>query len=127
MIAAYAKKGVSMSLSKAHAAAFRREVPQEGRVWSIRDAHGFPAPRDPDGTRAMPFWSKPTRAKRVIGQVEGYQGFEVVEIPMTDWLGDWLPGLEHEGLLVGVNWAGTRATGFDLAPTRVAGWFTPQP
>jgi len=116
-----------MSLSGAHTAAFRREVPQEGRVWSIRDARGFPAPRDADGTRSMPFWSKPTRAKRVVSQVEAYRDFEVVEIPMTSWLDDWLPGLDRDGLLVGVNWAGARATGFDLAPTRVASWFAKQP
>jgi hypothetical protein len=116
-----------MSLSGAHTAAFRREVPQEGRVWSIRDARGFPAPEDAAGTRAMPFWSKPTRAKRVVGQVEAYHDFDVVEIPFDDWLGDWLPGLEHDGLLVGVNWAGSHATGFDLDPTHVAGWFREQP
>lgn len=112
-----------MSLSAAHAAAFRREVPREGRVWSIRDAAGCPAPADPAGRRAMPFWSKLSRAERVIAAVPAYRGFAVVEIPVGDWLAGWLPGLRHDGLRVGVNWAGTRATGFDLAPTEVAGWF----
>jgi hypothetical protein len=112
-----------MSLSGAHTAAFRREVPQEGRVWAIRDAQGFPAPPDAGGGRAMPFWSKPTRVKRVVGQVPGYGGFDVVEIPFAEWLDRWLPGLERDGLLVGVNWAGARATGFDVAPAQVAGWF----
>jgi hypothetical protein len=112
-----------MSLSGAHTAAFRREVPQEGRVWAIRDARGFPAPMDADGSRAMPFWSKPTRARRVVDQVPGYGDFDVVEIPFGEWLERWLPGLEHDGVRVGVNWAGARATGFDLAPTEVAGWF----
>ena len=113
-----------MSLSAAHAAAFRREVPREGRVWSIRDAAGYPAPPDENGCRAMPFWSKPSRAERVVGAVPAYRGFDVVEIPVEDWLSSWLPGLRHDGLLVGVNWAGTRATGFDVAPAQVAGWFT---
>ena len=116
-----------MSLSGAHTAAFRREVPQEGRVWTIRDAEGFPAPPDGDGTRAMPFWSKPTRAKRVIGQVEDYHDFDVVEIDAAAWLEQWLPGLEREGLLVGLNWAGAHATGYDMAPAEVAGWFREQP
>jgi hypothetical protein len=112
-----------MSISAAHSAAFRRDVPKEGRVWTIRDATGFPAPKSADGTRAMPFWSKPTRAKRVIENVPAYQGFDVVEIPISDWLRSWLPGLSRDGLLVGVNWAGAKATGFDMAPTQVAGWF----
>jgi len=116
-----------MSLSAAHTAAFRRDVPREGRVWSIRDAAGHPAPPDESGRRAMPFWSKPTRAERVVGAVTAYRGFDVVEIPLADWLGTWLPGLHSDGLLVGVNWAGTRATGYDLTPGEVAGWFAGPP
>jgi len=116
-----------MSLSAAHSAAFRREVPREGRVWTIRDAAGHPAPMDATGHRAMPFWSKPSRAERVIGAVAAYRDFAVVEIPVHDWLDSWLPGLQQDDLLVGVNWAGARATGFDLAPTEVAGWFAELP
>lgn len=116
-----------MSLSAAHSAAFRREVPREGRVWSIRDAAGHPAPRDETGSRAMPFWSKRSRAERIVGAVAAYRGFDIVEIPVRDWLDSWLPGLRGDGLLVGVNWAGTRATGFDLTPDQVAGWFAELP
>ncbi len=116
-----------MSLSAAHTAAFRREVPAEGRVWSIRDARGFPAPALADGSRAMPFWSKQSRARRVVAAVPAYGEFEVVEIPAAEWLDSWLPGLTRDGLLVGVNWAGAHAVGFDLTPSRVAGWFTELP
>jgi len=116
-----------MSLSAAHAAAFRREVPGEGRVWSIRDSGGFPAPADASGVRAMPFWSKQSRAQRVVSAVPAYRGFDVVEIPVSDWLDSWLPGLQRDGLLVGVNWAGARATGFDMTPTQLAGWFAELP
>ena len=116
-----------MSLSAAHSAAFRREVPREGRVWSIRDAAGHPAPLDATGSRAMPFWSKRSRAERVVGAVAAYRGFGVVEIPVRDWLDSWLPGLRSDGLLVGVNWAGPRATGFDVAPGQVTGWFADLP
>jgi len=116
-----------MSLSAAHSAAFRRELPGEGRVWSIRDDAGFPAPKDPDGGRAMPFWSKPSRARRVVGAVPAYRGFDVVEIPVADWLGSWLPGLRRDGLLVGLNWAGARATGHDVAPAQIAEWFAELP
>ncbi len=112
-----------MSLSAAHTAAFRREVPQEGRVWTIRDARGFPAPRAGDGTRAMPFWSKQSRAQRVVTAVAAYHGFEVVEVPLRDWIDSWLPGLRGDGVLVGINWAGARATGNDMAPAQVAAWF----
>ncbi|GAA2630357.1 DUF2750 domain-containing protein [Paractinoplanes durhamensis] len=113
-----------MSLSGAHRAAFRREVSAEGRVFAIRDPSGFPAPADPDGAhRAVPFWSKPTRAQLVVKHVTAYQGFEVVPISVDDWLSNWMVSLEHDGLLVGVNWAGARATGYDLTPGQVLRWF----
>jgi hypothetical protein len=112
-----------MSLSAAHKAAFRREAAREGRVFSIRDAEGFPAPADDAGRRAVPFWSKPTRAQRVVGQVAAYQGFEVVPVPVEDWLAGWLSSLERDGMLVGLNWAGARATGYDMTPAQVLRWF----
>ena len=40
-----------------------RALLRRGReVWSVRDANGFPAPENADGRRAMPFWSKKSRA-----------------------------------------------------------------
>jgi Protein of unknown function (DUF2750) len=112
-----------MSLSGAHKAAFRREATQEGRVFSIRDGNGFPAPADGAGRRAVPFWSKPTRAQRIVKAVEAFSGFEIVQIPVDVWLSDWLIHLERDRLLVGVNWAGGRATGFDMPPGEVLRWF----
>src|SRR3954462_3517550 len=112
-----------MSLSGAHKAAFRREALQQGQIFAIRDDQGYPAPPGDDGRRAVPFWSRPTRARRVADQAAAYQGFEVVSIELDDWLGGWLPCLERDGLLAGVNWAGARATGFDLTPAQVSEWF----
>jgi hypothetical protein len=112
-----------MSLSGAHKAAFRREATQDGQVFTIRDGAGFPAPADTDGRRAVPFWSKPTRAERVVAHVDAYRGFEIVPVSVQEFLGGWLSSLERDGLLVGVNWAGSRASGFDLTPTQVIRWF----
>ena len=90
-----------MSLSAAHTAAFRREVPGEGRVYTIRDGGGHPIPKDPDGRRTMPFWSTWSRARRVVAQAPAYREFEIVSIPVTEWIDRWLPSLERDGLLVG--------------------------
>ena len=113
-----------MSLSGAHKAAFRREVVQDGQVYSIRDEEGYPAPADDQGRRAVPFWSKPTRARRAVDQVAAYRGFEVMSVELDDWLAGWLPCLDRDGMLVGVNWSGARATGFDMTPVQVAEWFS---
>jgi len=112
-----------MPLSRAHRSAFRREVRRAGRVFSIRDEGGFPIARDADGTRAVPFWSKPSRARRVVEQVAAYRTFDVVEIDLDEWADRWLPRLKRDGLLVGVNWAGARATGYDMTVAEVAAWF----
>src|SRR4051794_11878473 len=117
------QKGVGMSLSNAHRAAFRREAAQAGQVFAIRDPGGFPAPAGDDGRRAVPFWSKPTRAQLIVKHVPAYGGFEVVPIPVEEWLSTWMTRLEHDSLLVGVNWAGARATGYDLTPGQVLRWY----
>jgi hypothetical protein len=84
-------------------------------VWTLRDERGFPAPATPEG-RAQPFWSSQSRVERILKSVEAYREFEPVEIKLTDFLERWLPALERDGLRVGVNWSGPRATGYDLEP-----------
>ena len=104
-----------MSAAASQAAAFYREVARQRVVWTIRDASGYPAPGTAEG-RAQPFWSSRSRAERVISMVEAYRGFEPVEIPWAAFCSKWVAGLSRDGIRVGVNWSGARATGFDLTP-----------
>ncbi|GAA5026389.1 DUF2750 domain-containing protein [Actinopolymorpha pittospori] len=103
-----------MSVAAAQASAFYEEFLTNGQVFALRDDAGFPAPLNSEGVRAMPFWSKRSRAEKIIANVPAYSGMEPVEIPGQDWLEKWLPGLEKDGLLVGLNWSGVRAIGYDL-------------
>lgn len=107
-----------MSVTGINAADFYREVTSNGRVWTIRDAGGFPAPQG-DGGRAMPFWSSRGRVERVIARVPAYRAFDPFEIDLAAFIGRWLPGLERDGLKVGVNWSGDRAMGYDVEPNTV--------
>lgn len=109
-----------MSVSAAHADAFYVEVLREGEVWGIRDDGGFPAPKNSDGQRAMPFWSLRSRAERVISHVDAYAEFVPEVIPLNVWRERWLAGLEKDGVHVGLNWSGQRAIGFDLPAVDVA-------
>lgn len=104
-----------MSQAAAQATAFYREVALNKRVWAVRDSGGFPAPKTPEG-RAMPFWSSLARAERIIEIVPAYRGFVTVELTWDEFRDKWLPNLENDGLRVGVNWTGVRATGYDLPP-----------
>lgn len=109
-----------MSQAASHASAFYREVAATRMLWTIRDAGGYPAPIGADGRRAQPFWSSRARAERVISSVPAYAGFQPVEISWDKFLSAWVPGLTRDGVLVGVNWSGERALGYDVEPDRVA-------
>ncbi len=108
-----------MSLSAAHADAFYRDVAANQRVWTVNDDEGFPAPLNADGRRSAPFWSSLERVQVIIANVDAYAGFRPREISWTDFRDKWLPGLERDGLLVGVNWSGSNATGYDIEPADV--------
>ena len=64
----------------------------------------------------MPFWSTESRARRVIEGVEAYRSFEPVRLELEIFTGRWLAGLQTDGLIVGLNWSGERATGYDMKP-----------
>ena len=108
-----------MSVVAAHADAFYREVLEGQRVYTVRDEDGFPAPKAASGVRSMPFWSKASRAQKVIDQVDAYRAMSIAEFSLNEWKSRWLPGLERDGLLVGINWSGTNAAGYDLSPSDV--------
>lgn len=106
--------------SASQAAAFYREVAQTGIVWTVRDDGGFPAPLKADGTRVQPFWSSRSRVERIIQAVPAYKDFVPVEIKLDAFLKRWVPGLTKDGILIGINWSGACATGYDIAPARAA-------
>jgi hypothetical protein len=95
-------------------------------VWTIEDANGAPAPAGEDGRRVMPFWSTRSRAQRIIDTVPAYAGFVPRSLSLQAFEDRWLPGLQRDGLLVGINWSGARATGYEVGPETVAGWLIAQ-
>jgi len=108
-----------MSIAAIHADAFTSEALTGDAVWAIRDANGFPTSTNASGETAMPFWSTESRARRVIAGATAYRGFEPVRLEFQAFVQHWLPGLERDGLLVGLNWSGERTTGYDMHPKDV--------
>jgi hypothetical protein len=108
-----------MSVAAAQADRFFSEVVANGAVWAIRDSGGFPAPENGSGERAMPFWSLESRARTIIDNIPAYEGFVPVRLTLAEFVENWLPGMEKDGLLAGINWSGERATGYDMLPTEL--------
>lgn len=105
-----------MSTAAAHADAFVSEALATNTVWAIRDASGFPTSTNSSGETAMPFWSMESRARRVIEGLDAYRGFEPVQLELETFTARWLAGLQNDGLMVGLNWSGERASGYDMKP-----------
>jgi hypothetical protein len=105
-----------MSQAAALASQFYRDVAKNGRMWTIRDEGGFPAPLTSDGQRAQPFWSSLSRVQRIIKTVPAYAGFQPYELSWLEFRDRWIPGLKKDDVNVGVNWSGPRALGYDVKP-----------
>ncbi|MCA2223484.1 DUF2750 domain-containing protein [Nonomuraea sp. NEAU-L178] len=103
-----------MSQSGAQAAAFFRDVASHRTVWTVQDDNGCPTPMMPSGRRSMPFWSSLSRVKKIIKTVPVYGAMEPREIGVDEWVREWLPELKTDGLLIGINWSGARAVGWDF-------------
>lgn len=108
-----------MSTSAAQATHFFNEIAAHKCVWAIRDDGGFPVPMNRSGERAMPFWSLESRARKIIATVPAYKDFSTERLSLQEFTENWLPGLEQDALLVGINWSGDRATGYDMEPKEV--------
>ena len=108
-----------MSQSASQAAVFYRQVAKEKKLWTVKDIGGFPAPKASTGERTMPFWSSLSRVQKIIKTVPAYAGFEPHEISLEDFTNKWIPGLIKDETLVGVNWSGAKAAGYDLEPESV--------
>ena len=108
-----------MSVSAANAETFFREIVASQVVWTVEDDGGIPSPLNGDGERAMPFWSTEKRAQAVIANSPPFGLFRTRSIPLSEWVERWLPGIESDGLLAGLNWIGARARGYDLTPAQV--------
>jgi hypothetical protein len=101
------------------AQAFYREVAAARALWTIRDDGGYPAPIGSGGKRAMPFWSSESRALTVIRRVAAYKEFVPVRIDWDSFCSRWLPRLLQDKMRAGVNWSGSRASGYDVDPRKL--------
>jgi len=104
-----------------HARAFYREVAVSEEIYGLEFDDGDGTPLWPlTGDRnARPFWSS---FRRVNEMLEGPLARKRLRIVAYTWHGfttGIAPDLEAEGVLVGVNWHGPRAKGYNMKPADV--------
>ncbi|MDN3518654.1 DUF2750 domain-containing protein [Aquisalimonas lutea] len=84
--------------------AFLEQAVAGGEVWGLSDPEGWAlAPAaDDDTVMVMPFWSGEAGAGSCA--TGDWQGFTPEAVPLDLFLEEWLPGMEGDGLRVGVDW-----------------------
>lgn len=102
----------------AHAHAFYREVAKVDDVFTL-GKDGTPMLVSGAAGSVLPVWSSRSRAEKVLATVSGYDGMTVLGMPWSEFEKNQLPELECEGILLGVNWAGKAANGYELPPHMV--------
>lgn len=108
-----------MTQAASQAAAFYREVAELRIVWTMDDAEGYPAPKTRTGRRSIPFWSSKRRVEKIIKTVAAYRDFTPIGFTWDDFVAEWVVEIKRDGYLVGVNWSGPKALGYDLEPDDV--------
>jgi len=82
---------------------FLETVVSTGVVWTLRDDEGFALSDRASGEgMVMPFWSDSAVADAAA--TGEWLEYRVVGIDLDEWLERWLPGLDGDGLMVGVDW-----------------------
>lgn len=107
-----------MGISSVHAQKFYEEVAENKIAFTVRDEGGYIAPKTSEGKRSMPFWSSKNRVKKIIENVPAYKDFWIVELNFRDFK-RWCATLKRERQLVGMNWSGKLARGYDMRPNEV--------
>ena len=102
-----------MSQAGSQAWAFYRDVAKNRVLWTVENEEGIPMTEIPDGRYAIPFWSSLSRVRKIAKMVSGYANYEPCEVSWDSFCSDWVPSLTRDGILVGLNWSGKKAIGYD--------------
>lgn len=93
------------------------EMAESEMIYTIQDEQGIPTTENSEGEPTMPFWSSEEKAQAFIQTTAGYEKFAVLAINWDQFAEKWVPGLDRDKLLAGLNWqGGDQAQGFDLEP-----------
>jgi hypothetical protein len=100
--------------------AFCREVLVSGEVFLIEHERNGPVDWPLAGTQhARPIWSSHRRVVRMLEGPLAARGLVIVASSWEHFCERIAPETELAGLLIGLNWSGPRARGYNLPPADV--------
>lgn len=84
--------------------AFLERVIDQGMVWALhhRDGWALAPSADNDSRLVLPLWSVESMA--VACATEDWADYRAEPIVLDELLEAWLPGLEKDGYLAGIDW-----------------------
>ena len=103
----------------AHAHKFFKEVASTNSVWTL--GHGeSPVFIESSGTRVQPLWSSRKRVEKIVATAKGYEKCTILGMDWSQFESMWIEHLSKEGVLLGINWSGPNANGYEMLPRLVA-------
>lgn len=87
---------------------FLEDAVDSGIVWAVVTEEGEDGDfalcdsEEKPGTDVMPFFSQQKYVEAVC--TGEWSGYAAQPIELDDFIDNWLPGMQKDGLLVGVNW-----------------------
>ena len=79
-----------------------------------------PVTLESNGVRVQPMWSSRSRVEKIIANVKAYSNCTVLGIKWSEFERLWLDLLVKEGVLLGLNWSGAKANGYEMPARLVA-------
>lgn len=98
---------------------FVETVVKTEKVWGLEGDGGWAVSdsNDYEDTEVIPFWSSPEEAAACA--VEEWAEYKITEIPLADFLENWIINMHNEELLAGLNF-NTELEGKELEPLELA-------
>jgi hypothetical protein len=103
---------------KANYERFIERVRSTHMVWGLKDEGGWAVcPSNEYECDVYVFWSDEAYARQHC--TDDWSGYQPESIELESFLEDWLPGMEHDGYLVGVQFNADLA-GLEVEPAELA-------
>ncbi|MDB5335075.1 MAG: hypothetical protein JWN70_694 [Planctomycetaceae bacterium] len=103
-----------MAIAAAQAQKFYEQVTAERRVFTFLNDDSFLVFKV-GSLEVVPFWSSATRLDSIMKTHPKYREYTTDESTLEHFLATTLPLLHQEKINIGVNWSGTRLTGYDIS------------